>query len=87
MRIRPAVASTKRKNDNAKVLLPEPVRPKMPTYRDRQLSRSCLTRYINLLAGLNGEIEVMQHIREVRLLTRNETKMSTREHSDHLRHI
>jgi hypothetical protein len=33
-------------------------------------------RYADLLAGLNGEIQIMQHIREVGLMTRNETKMS-----------
>jgi hypothetical protein len=38
-----------------------------------------LSRYVNLLAGPDGEFQVMQHIREVRLMTRNETKMSTRE--------
>ena len=30
--IRPSVGSTKRKNERARVLFPEPVRPRMPTY-------------------------------------------------------
>jgi hypothetical protein len=33
-----------------------------------------LSRYADLLAGLDGEIQVMQHIRKVRLMIRNETK-------------
>jgi hypothetical protein len=32
-------------------------------------------RYTDLLAGFDGEIQVMQHIRKVRLNTRIETKM------------
>ena len=43
--------------------------------------------YANLLVGVDGEIQIMQHIREVRLMTRDETKMSTGERSDNLRHI
>lgn len=31
MVMQPSVASTKRKNESARVLFPEPVRPRMPT--------------------------------------------------------
>ena len=68
--IRPPVASTKRKKDNAKVLFPEPVRPKMPTYENCQIGTIVLTSCIDLLSRFNGEAQVMKNIRKLRLSDR-----------------
>ncbi len=70
--IRPSVASTNRKKDNANVLFPEPVRPKMPTYRNTQFATTVLISYIDLLSRFNGKTQVMQDIREFRLETDDE---------------
>ena len=43
-RIRPLVGSTKRKNDRARVLLPEPVLPKTPTFSPGRISKLRLCR-------------------------------------------
>ncbi len=74
--IRPSVASTKRKKDNAKVLFPEPVRPKMPTYGNSQIGTIVLIGYIDLFTRFDGEIQVMQDIWELRLVTDDEARSS-----------
>lgn len=45
MRIRPSTGSTNRKNDSARVLFPDPVRPRMPTFSPGRTSneRWCST--------------------------------------------
>ena len=50
MRIRPSVGSTKRKNESAKVLFPDPVRPRTPTFSPGWISKE---RWCNTL-GKSG---------------------------------
>ncbi|SRR6266702_1462826 len=76
--IRPSVASTKRKKDNAKVLFPEPVRPKMPTYGNSQIGTTVLISRVDLLSRFNGETQVMQDIWELRLVTDDEAEVNVR---------
>jgi hypothetical protein len=72
IRIRPVVASTKRKKDNARVLLPEPVRPRMPTYGTSQTSDVAFVGYTNLLPRFYREIQIVQHIRKLGLMAKDE---------------
>jgi hypothetical protein len=70
IRIRPVVASTKRKKDNARVLLPEPVRPRIPTCGTSQPSDVLFVGYTNLLARFYGEVQIVQHIRKLGLMAK-----------------
>ena len=67
--IHPSVASTKRTKERARVLFPEPVRPRIPIWICLMNRDVIVIDLSHLFARLNFEIDVVQNVGEIRLAT------------------